>query len=1109
MPLNAEQQAAVEYLEGPLLVLAGPGTGKTQLLSAKVAYILQNIDTNPENILCLTFTDAGAENMRARLQSMIGKAALDVNIHTYHAFGSNILDRYKNYAETFDRKLDAPIDETTQYKIIHEIQKKLPVLDILRDSDTKDIISTIGNAKSARLTAADLQKIAETNIHDSIDLADEISPFLLELKPREKVDVALQETYQPILEILLKHRSTEPIVGNVESIANVLAKDLHKIIQEVTAEEKPKLKKLSDWKTKNFEAYVRDPKHPETKTYRLKDHIANKKLASLANIMQKYEDKLREDGLYDFNDMIECAIQYLKEDDGFRLQLSELFQYILLDEFQDTNASQFELIKLLTQYEKPIVMAVGDDDQAIFEFQGANASNLRDFQDYYNAKIITLLNNYRSTGEILSLSRKIADQIEDSFAKNYQIDKTLTSMKDLWEQDYTTPPQVTRHEFPGTVAEYHWIAREIRKLVDSGEDPTEIAIIAPKHKNIAPILPYLKNQNLDVTYEKRDNILLDDKIAKLAQLARFVDRLARREQPIENLLEILSYDFWQVPPVIAIKAIEKKWDSTKSVVDYLEDDPQLEPIAELLASLAATAKTVPLELWLDYLTGSANLGSLHSPILDYYQKSCSEAELLEFYENLATLRQKVLTHAHGTHATEVDFIPKLHDFVVTMDDFELAGSEIMRVSVYRDGGRAIQVMTSHKSKGLEFKHVFLTSVDDAAWGKSKGNNNLLTLPKNLSYIRHTGITDDEQLRLFFVALTRAKDTLYLTSSIHKEDGSELKRLRYLSESSRGDAEQISPYLLEPARTIISHNELSTAEKIETMRLGWVSTYQSLTPDAITILRERMKAYRLSATDLTDFIDIIYAGPQSVYQKRILRSPSEPANFSLCYGNILHTVFEQITSHGLSDQQALDLFRSEAKKSILEDEEKQDLLDKGEYSLKIALQEFGGILRHENAKAELNLSSEHLTFNGVPVTGKIDHLEIDHATKTIEIYDYKTGKFHDKKWNSQPSLFKYSLQLIFYKLLLNLSLNYRNYKVTKGHILFVTPDGDDQVHDKEYLFNDAEDSRLKQLIGIVHHYLTTLDFLQDDDIFLPPDKNKSMKHINAFIDQLIEKVEGKK
>ena len=109
MGLNKEQQEAVSYLDGPLLVLAGPGTGKTQLLSAKVAYILENTDTNPENILCLTFTESGASNMRERLGSMIGRAATDVNIYTYHAFGANILERYKNYAENFDRSLDSPI----------------------------------------------------------------------------------------------------------------------------------------------------------------------------------------------------------------------------------------------------------------------------------------------------------------------------------------------------------------------------------------------------------------------------------------------------------------------------------------------------------------------------------------------------------------------------------------------------------------------------------------------------------------------------------------------------------------------------------------------------------------------------------------------------------------------------------------------------------------------------------------------------------------------------------------------------------------------------------------------------------------------------------------
>lgn len=1105
MPLNAEQKAAVEYLDGPLLVLAGPGTGKTQLLSAKVAYILQNIDVNPENILCLTFTDAGAENMRARLQSMIGKAALDVNIHTYHAFGSNILDRYKNYAETLDRQLDSAIDETTQYKIIYEIQKSLPAMDILKNADVKDILSTIGNAKAARLTADDLRQIANQNIQDSLDLSSEISPVLLSLKPREKFQVAVDSVYQPILEILLKHSSTTPIVVSVERIANILARDLSQAITESSAEEKPKIKKLSDWKTKNFEVWVRDPKHPEDKSYRLKDHIANKKLASLANIMEKYEQKLHEDGLFDFNDMIECAISYLKKDDGFRMQLSELFQYVLLDEFQDTNASQFELIKLLTDYEKPVVMAVGDDDQAIFEFQGANASNLRDYQEHYNAKVITLLDNYRSTGEVLGLSRKLAEQIQDSFAKNYQINKTLRSIKDLSGAQHAPVPKVTRHEFPGSVAEYYWIAQEIRRLVDEGEDPTEIAIIAPKHKNIAPILPYLKSQNLDVTYEKRDNILLDPKISQIINLAKFIHRLASREQPVESLLEILSYDFWQIPPHIALSAVERKWGTDKTVLDYLAGDPQLEEVAQLLASLATISTTAPLELWLDYLIGNAPLNTQNSPLLAYYQSHSSEAELLEFYENLATLRQKVLAHARNLHPESPDYIPHLADFVDTINDFELSQTPIMRISIYRDSSQAIQVMTSHKSKGLEFKHVFLTSVDDAAWGKSTGNNNKLTLPKNLTYIRHTGITDDEQLRLFFVAITRAKESLIMTSSIHNEEGGEIKRLRYLSESSRADAEQLSPYLLKQVQKIISHeNDLSTAQKIETMRLNWISAYHKLEPKTMEILRERMKEYRVSATDLTNFIDIIYSGPQEVYRSRVLRAPSEPANFSICYGNILHTVFEQVTTQGIDDAAAIELFKSESKKAILSDKEKQELLEKGERSLKIALAEFNEVLRHPGAKAEVNLSAEHLNFEGVPLTGKVDHIEVDPEAKTIEIYDYKTGNYHKEKWDSQPSLYKYRLQLGFYKILLNLSLNYRNYKVTRGHILFVTPDEDGRVYDKVYEYDDADEEELKKIMQAVYRELVTLNFVDDDELFIEADKTRSMKKVKEFVTKLIEK-----
>ena len=132
MGLNKKQKEAVEYLDGPLLVLAGPGTGKTQLLSEKVAYILKNTDTNPENILCMTFTESGATNMRERLKTIVGKEGTKVNVNTYHAFGSDILAQYRNYSDEYDRRLDDAIDEVTQYKIVKDIQDNLHGRDILR-----------------------------------------------------------------------------------------------------------------------------------------------------------------------------------------------------------------------------------------------------------------------------------------------------------------------------------------------------------------------------------------------------------------------------------------------------------------------------------------------------------------------------------------------------------------------------------------------------------------------------------------------------------------------------------------------------------------------------------------------------------------------------------------------------------------------------------------------------------------------------------------------------------------------------------------------------------------------------------------------------------------
>ena len=527
MGLNEKQKEAVEYLDGPLLVLAGPGTGKTQLLSEKVAYILKNTDTNPENILCLTFTESGATNMRERLKSIVGKEGQKVNIGTYHAFGSDILAQYKNYAEDYDIMIDSPVDEVSQFKIVKNIQDKLPGTDILRKDNVKDIISVISSAKLAGLSSSDLKKIAEQNLEDSKILSEAISPLLKNIVPRVFKD-SYENAYKPIFEILKDYTDLPPIVKNIErSIVN-LAKDLKNAICE--AESSEKIRPLSEWKDTYFEKDGRG-------SYRLKDRVANKKLLSVARVMERYIDYLNENGLFDFDDMIEEAVKVLHSDAGFKATLSERYQFIMLDEFQDTNPSQFAIIKALTDYEKPLIMAVGDDDQAIYEFQGALSTNLTDFQKHYQANVVPLIENYRSTQEILDFSRQIINQAPDRFA-----DKELIAHQPMPKQS-----EIHRFEFLSSEMEYSFVADKISELIKSGVPQSEIAVISYKTKYFMPLLPFLKSHpEIKIAYEKKDNLLEDEKIHQILTLARYVYELANEKNENTSIVEILSFPFFNL-----------------------------------------------------------------------------------------------------------------------------------------------------------------------------------------------------------------------------------------------------------------------------------------------------------------------------------------------------------------------------------------------------------------------------------------------------------------------------------------------------------------------------------------------------------------------------------
>ena len=991
------------------------------------------------------------------------------------------MGQYKNYNENYDRRLDTALDEVAQYKIIKKLQDELPATDILRGDPVKDIISVISSAKGYGLSSTEMAEIARVNQEDSKVLSEVISPLLQNVVPRVYRE-SYENAYLPIYQVLEKYADAAPIMPRIERNIASLARDLKTAMTEAEAAEK--IKPLSDWKDTYFEKDAGG-------NYRLKDRIANLKLASIAKIMAAYEAYLKEAGAFDFDDMIQEAVKALSTDEGFRLTLTERYQFIMLDEFQDTNPAQLSVVKCLTQYEKPMIMAVGDDDQAIYEFQGALASNLTDFQEYYGAEVIPLTENYRSTQEILDFSREIIKQAPDRFG-----DKILTA-----HQPAPESTQIRRVEFRSADAEYGFIAEEIVKLIRAGVPQSDIAVLSYKTKYFMPLLKYLKAYpEINIAYEKRDNLFEDEKIHEILSLAEYIYDIASENKPSVSIMEILAYPFFELPMLEVIREVGRAKQAHQPVFEVLSQSENLKiaETFELLSLLVAKSITEPLEVFLDKLIGLSPIDDRHrSPFISYYSKnSQNDYEVFTLYENLASLRGKIRKH-FGEKPL------KLKDLIEMVQDYTAADMPLNTTSPYRDAEDAVQILSAHKAKGLEFKYVFIISADHTAWGKGKGNNNLLALPKNLMQIRHTGTTDGEKLRILYVALTRAKYGLIITNSLHDFAGKEPTRLEYFDEYVEGD-DVISPYL--PARKVETHYDFVPGKQAEDNLKNWFSPYFAKTPDMRAIYKERLATFRMSASALTTFIDVVYGGPESFFKTYVLQVPMETEPEALAYGDLIHHTFEAVTKQNLSQAEAVEYYLADLAKKDLSPEVMRNVREEGPANLAVALGKFEGILRE--GQAEVDFSPERLVVNGIPVTGKIDHLTINEAEKTIEIYDFKTGPYHKEKWDKHPTLYKYMLQLCFYKMLLTHSREYTKYRVNKAHILFVTPDKDGEVYDKVYDFTPEDEKLCQDLMRAVYDSVISLDFMDDPEIFMGPDGTLGLKDIKEFVALMLAKNEAK-
>ncbi len=1066
--LNDQQRAAVDHIDGPLLVIAGPGTGKTQLLSVRVANILKHTDVGPENILCLTFTETGASNMRKRLADFIGPEAYKVQIQTYHAFGSYILQEHRP-------DLTAAIDELERFTMIRAIQENLDPTDILRpEYYTSSIISAISDLKSAALGPDDIRKIVNRN---QIDLAKIYSAISEDIQATRGLRYPKSaEVYGRILESIKTFvdapSAPEYIAGRVEPIANILYRQLAEALLTEENSPKPSAKLPGKWREKFF-------KKDKANNYIFGDEIANKKLLSLANIMEKYSAALNAAGLFDYDDMILNAIDLLKNDDEKRYNAQERFQYILLDEFQDTNDAQAQLVSLLTDNPsnegKPNIMAVGDDDQAIYGFQGANTSNFFDFDAKYHPTQIFLTENYRSSAPILELSHNIIEQALDRFCKapNVNIDKTINA---------ANPPDETKieiREFKAYQAEYSFIAKKIRELLDSGVEGNKIAVIAPKHKYLISILPYLHSLDILVSYTRRENILEDAHINELLNFCHALLAIANNPKYADSYwFQLLSMPCWKLKPETVIKLIQSARYDKKTILELMLDseDKNIKDIADYITDLAAKTETYSAE----YIINAATK-KLFDEQLDNY----------ELFSNLNTLRD-MFTAKNARNQDKLT----LANFIAMIDAYNNAEMPILNRSPYHESDTAVQLQTVHSAKGLEYDHVFLIAADNKNWSEAKGNTDLITLPRNLEHVRHTGDSADEKIRVLFVAITRAKSHLYITYSLSDFAGHTADRLKYLDIRENENHSQISKVSPEKyAQIITSDSDDLEPEDISPDK--WLDSYIPNDETRKNLLKPYVEKYRISPTHLNTFLDLRYGdGPISFLRSYIIGEPNdETNNFALIYGSLIHDIMDQINKENISNEEAIKRFEERIEKADTDDKTKEDLHKRGEAELAKFLSERGDLIRNTNAESERGFFTETITLGNAILTGKIDRVEIDEDNKTITVSDFKTGNAKHK-WSTNDTTFAYKIQLYFYKFLIENSKDFRNYKVVKGRIDYISPDEEGDIVSLELNFNDKEASEIKHLIQVVFRHIKELDLPDTSTALLSSNPTK------AFYDQLI-------
>lgn len=702
--LNKEQIQAVTHKGGPLLIVAGAGTGKTTVITRRIAYLVEQKLARPDEIVALTFTEKAAGEMQERADLLLPLGYYDQWICTFHGFCERIL-------KTHALDIGVPND----FKILDDVGQWILIYKNLDKFDL-DYYRPLGNP--AKFIDAMLSHFSRCK--DEVINPDDY------LKYAEGLKLSLDNPEG------VKKKQEERSKKQGKSIL-----------------EKPEAAH-SEWSEESLKVQKRDPSDAlgveqyETEISRLQE---------LANAYHVYQKLLLDNNSLDFGDLINYTLELFSRRPKILQFYQKKFKFVMVDEFQDTNYAQYKLVKLLAGDEKNLTV-VGDDDQSIYKFRGASVSNILKFKDDFpTLKQITLVENYRSSQNILDLAYNfIQANNPDRLEVKLGIDKRLKSNE-------PTPGTIQVLEGDDLSQELDLVAKRIVELrgVKSGSEASwnDFAILIRRNAAADELLPVLAGHGIPYTFVANKGLYKKPIILDILAYLKLLENC----HDSHSLYRVLSLPKFKILHQELATLLHFAHKKTLSLYEALkmadtmqelggESRIKIRKLVETLDHHCGLAKRLHAAEVL--VTILKDLG-IEEKIKEDTLENAENRELIEqFYKKVETFGQQQADKS-------------VHNFLSTLNLEMEAGNEGLIKFDPNLGPESLKVMTVHAAKGLEFKYVFVINMVEQRF-PTREKSEPIEIPGALikDILPEGDFHLQEERRLFYVAVTRAKTHLYFS-----------------------------------------------------------------------------------------------------------------------------------------------------------------------------------------------------------------------------------------------------------------------------------------------------------------------------------------------------------